>query len=366
MKINLHSAADASVDGIIHDLYAGTLDEAAWNRALIALADLVHASGALLLACNAQTGAVLRFENHRSRLSRTAGESAGDLPSAHWPTFRLHDSHDKVVTLSFRGARERGACAEHELENCRTLLPHLMLALEIRDRLERAEREVALARGLNRTLSIPIIVLDARGGVLEANAAAREKLRAGDGIRLRPRGLLWLREPAGAELARWIFTSGRPAKTADGLVRVPRALGPPISILVTPLPESVTSWMAGDPRWLLVVFDPDRRVRPSAELLARDLGISASEAQVAALLAAGHSLRAVASRLGKSPHTVRAQVKSIFRRTGIGGQSELIRRVLLGPAIHGTSAPVIAGPEPGTRAQPPVRRRNTPRSPLSR
>lgn len=212
-----------------------------------------------------------------------------------------------------------------------------MRALEIRDRLEQAKTGAALASALNKTLSLPIIVLDVGGKILEANPAARERLRVGDGVRWRPNGFLWVREPAGAQLDRWISAESHPAKRGDGLLRVSRSVGPPISILVTPLPESVTSGIAGEPRWLLVVFDPDRRVRPSAELLARDLGISASEARVAALLAAGHSLRAVASRLGKSHHTVRAQVKSIFRRTGIGGQSELIRRVLLGPAIYGTS-----------------------------
>ena len=54
-----HSAADASVDGIIHDLYAGTLDEGAWNRALLALAKMFHASGPMLLAFNPVTGKFL-------------------------------------------------------------------------------------------------------------------------------------------------------------------------------------------------------------------------------------------------------------------------------------------------------------------
>src|SRR5450631_3901844 len=54
-----------SVDQIIDDLYAGTLDASAWDRALIGLADLVGSSGARLFADNPTTAVILRDEIHR-------------------------------------------------------------------------------------------------------------------------------------------------------------------------------------------------------------------------------------------------------------------------------------------------------------
>jgi DNA-binding CsgD family transcriptional regulator len=87
---------------------------------------------------------------------------------------------------------------------------------------------------------------------------------------------------------------------------------------------------------LLLIFDPERRALASVELIERDLAISPREAQVAALLAAGYSLREAAERLGVSGHTARAQLKSIFRKSGIHSQSELVRRVALGPASRVT------------------------------
>jgi hypothetical protein len=53
------------VDQIIDDLYAGTLDASAWDRALIGLADLVGSSGALLFAVNPTTAVISRDEIHR-------------------------------------------------------------------------------------------------------------------------------------------------------------------------------------------------------------------------------------------------------------------------------------------------------------
>ena len=54
--------------------------------------------------------------------------------------------------------------------------------------------------------------------------------------------------------------------------------------------------------------------------------------EIAAMLVAGYTLRGAAERFGVNEHTVRAQLKSIFRKTGTHSQSDLIRRVMMGPA----------------------------------
>jgi hypothetical protein len=50
---------------IIEDLYEGTLDPVAWDRAILGVADTVRASGAMLFAFNPSNLAILRDENHR-------------------------------------------------------------------------------------------------------------------------------------------------------------------------------------------------------------------------------------------------------------------------------------------------------------
>jgi DNA-binding CsgD family transcriptional regulator len=57
------------------------------------------------------------------------------------------------------------------------------------------------------------------------------------------------------------------------------------------------------------------------------------EAEVAALLAVGHEIRDVATRLRISVNTARTHLKTIFSKTGIRSQAELIRRVSGGPAV---------------------------------
>jgi len=83
---------------------------------------------------------------------------------------------------------------------------------------------------------------------------------------------------------------------------------------------------------MLLLFDPERRLSISAELISRDLGISPREAQVAALLVAGYTTTKIAHRLGIRANTARTHVKAIFSKTGIHSQTELIRRIASGPA----------------------------------
>ncbi len=154
---------------IIEDLYEGTLDPVAWDRAILGVADAVRASGAMLFAFNPSNQSVLRDENHRvdpqtvrdyarhwtyedDRLKFFLDVPAGqpvtedslaipdlerspiynefllpvDLP--HFMPIWLHKSQEKAVALSLLGSSARGAFEPHDIETIRRLLPHLTRA----------------------------------------------------------------------------------------------------------------------------------------------------------------------------------------------------------------------------------------------
>ena len=364
---------DRAFTRVVEDLYAGTLDDEAWGRAIIGVADLVRASDVLLLAFNPSTGAVLRDEQHRfdpsvvdtyrrhwsyhdPRLTALlpVGHPATELTlaipqwsrqpilnefllpndSPHIMAVWLHRSSTKAVALSVQGTVKRGPFGDHDLETFGRVLPHVNRAFEIRARLEQAQvRSATLAKSLD-CAGPGVVVLDACGKLLEANKQAEVMLREEHGMRRNLDGTLWLREPAGGVLTRWV-RSGQPPpiSSADGLLHVPRDQRLPVSVLVTPLPRQTYSWLGADPSWLVLLMDPERRIEVSIELIERDLKITAREAEVSALLLAGLAVQRIAERLGVSAHTVRTQLKSIFGKTGVHTQSELIRRVAQGPAL---------------------------------
>ena len=362
------------ISEILDDLYAGALDEDAWGRAMVRVSDLAGASGVNLIAVNLETGRVLRDESHRldpsvatayreywsakdilvgPLLRVPVGEPTPDYKLASleaWegcelfnelalpmdlpyilPTL-LHKSDAKIVALSLKTSKRHGPFHEYEADLLRVVIPHIRRALEIRDRLAVAQmRSDTLVRSLD-CLSFGVLILDATGRIIECNAMAEELMRADSGVHRHSDGRLFLREPAGAVLHRWLLSGTPPSGNLDGLLKLPRKnVQQPLSILVTPLPHKTTCWIAGDPRWMLLLFDPERRLSISAELISRDLGISLREAQVAALLVAGYDPTRIAHRLGISANTARTHVKAIFSKTGIHSQTELIRRIASGP-----------------------------------
>jgi DNA-binding CsgD family transcriptional regulator/PAS domain-containing protein len=364
-------------EAIIEDLYAGTLDASAWNRAIGSLIDLIDSSGAMLFAVNPTTGKMLRDEIHRldpqtevsyretwvsqdpriiSGLQRPVGEPThthqvvsesdwnrsaifneflipADIPFV--LATLLHKSPQKMVALTFQASWRRGPFDDADAHTVRQLFPHIRRALEIRDRLEAHEiRASSLVSAMSRS-HFGVIVLDENGRILEATGLAHELLRAEPSIRRERDQTLSLREPAGSRLRQWVMTGTPPKNSPDGLLSIPRSNGlPDLSVVVTPMPVGAIAWTGGDPRWLLFVFDPARRVQPSNAMVSRDLGISMREAEVVVQLAMGHNLSVVSTRLGISMNTARAHLKHVFAKTNLRSQSELVRRVLTGPAIH--------------------------------
>lgn len=70
------------------------------------------------------------------------------------------------------------------------------------------------------------------------------------------------------------------------------------------------------------------RPRPSLEeILAGRFGLTAAEVRVVSRMAQGASIGEIAERNGVRPATVRSQLKSIFLKTGIRRQSQLVALV---------------------------------------
>jgi len=357
---------------IIEDLYEGTLDPGAWDRAILGVADAVRASGAMLFAFNPSKQSVLRDENHRVDpqtvrdyarhwtyeddrlkffLDVPAGEPVTEVSLAipdlkrspiynefllpvdlpHFMPTWLHKSQEKAVAISLLGSSARGAFEPHDIETIRSLLPHLTRALEIRDRLEAAEVRAANFANLLDTTTFGVIVLNAEMKILETNAVASAILREDPVLQRGKDGVLITGSPGGGRLSKWRLPSSVAQGSADGLMHLPRRDKLPLSVLVLPVPMLRTSWMAGAPAWVLLLFDPERRLAVDQSLIMRDLGLSEREALVATLLAAGLQIDDIAKRLHVTVHTVRSQLKTAFHKTECHTQAQLVKRVLLGP-----------------------------------
>ena len=76
------------------------------------------------------------------------------------------------------------------------------------------------------------------------------------------------------------------------------------------------------------ISDPDLEGSASQQILGELFGLTPAESNLAILLARGLSLAEASDTQHISQHTARAQLKSIFAKTGASRQAELVRLVL--------------------------------------
>jgi DNA-binding CsgD family transcriptional regulator len=175
-----------------------------------------------------------------------------------------------------------------------------------------------------------IILLGRTGQVVLMNRAASALVLERDGL-LATRTGLRAEQPAESSLLektirQAALTSNGHGISAGGTVIISRRARPPLQIRVSPIRNSPI----GSEAVAAIVFvtDPLQRLRPTNDVLRGRFGLTPAEGRVALLLSDGHAPRKIANMIGITDNTVRSQIKSIFSKTGVKRQGELIRLLL--------------------------------------
>ncbi|MFL3655116.1 MAG: helix-turn-helix transcriptional regulator [Halioglobus sp.] len=213
------------------------------------------------------------------------------------------------------------------------LTPHLSRAIEIYAKLNRMTSERDLYAGAVNQLSVASIILDEQGRMLTTNAVGRALLDQGEGLSLRDGHLHIEGRDINKELQEALTNIIRAQLHGETSVvralRVPRPGGrSDLGLVVRPVPASQWSEGQVSPSAAVFISDPDLQESTSRPILGALFELTPAEANLATLLARGLSLAQVSVAQNISQHTARAQLKSIFAKTGVSRQAELVRLVL--------------------------------------
>lgn len=138
-----------------------------------------------------------------------------------------------------------------------------------------------------------------------------------------------------------------PDKTAARLLAEAGAPAPGIRPgTLASLPGGMSAYGVADGCTLLRAT----RALPAPEQIAPALGLTLSEARLARALALGHGLPKASAELGLSRETGRSYAKQIYAKTGVTGQSRLVRLIwcsalAFGAGGDGGSTPRPRGPD---------------------
>lgn len=195
--------------------------------------------------------------------------------------------------------------------------------ITLSDKLE-IEKGRAAMTGLG-ALNAPAALIDWRGCVHSLNLAAEALL--GPDLKL-VRGVLAATHVASHQaLQAMIRNALREDRTAVERMRpsslILRQRGRPILAEVLPL-SGIFLDMFDRAHVLLLLTDLDRFPVPREERMRLSFGLTASEARLAARIAAGTELREAAAGLGITYDTARVQLRAVFQKTGTHRQGELV------------------------------------------
>lgn len=211
--------------------------------------------------------------------------------------------------------------APHEIDMLTALSPRIESAAALVRALDFARADTA-AQAFELS-GHAVIMLDRSGTVVRVNAVAEGLIS--DGFEVRAGQIV-----AHSPLAQAAFDSAlsdllaRPLSTPlTAPVAFPRAGRHPLLAYAIRLSNSARDIIGGF-QVAVVILDPLRRPMTSRVALEIAFGLSRSEARLAARLAEGASLKQIANDLGIAYETARAQLKSIFIKTRVNRQAELV------------------------------------------
>ncbi len=258
--------------------------------------------------------------------------------------FTWREAGELFVVNVCRDAERRATFSDPEVALLENTLPHLRNAMRIRDQLARSVQMRLEAHDALEAINAGVLVLDAMGRIRFANRAVRTIIADGDTLRVEDSRLqavdrtsdvhlqTMLRAAATIPLGGWRHPRRRSCTSpGPGPSRmVIERMSPRRPLCLTALPA--TRMLSGDDvsegSVVLLVDDPDREVAARTRSLAAAHGLTSRESDVVCGLVRGLSLDAVAATLGITLGTARQYLKSVFAKTGVHRQAELVERVL--------------------------------------
>lgn len=225
---------------------------------------------------------------------------------------------------------------------CEILAPQLRRGLELSQRMGANEVERSLYSSALDRLSVGVVIIDTSGKIVTCSVKAEEALASRDGLQMQA-GKLRATE---AKDDRALQSAIRSAmlKAANGESEDMRGLALTkssghrnLGIIIQPVPGRRAGGVMTAATVAIYIRDPDENADVANDLVRQLFDLTPAEAGVARRLASGLSLEDAASSLEISRNTARAHLRSIFSKSGITRQTELVRLMLNSVAILGSA-----------------------------
>lgn len=263
--------------------------------------------------------------------------------------------------LRFRISRPQSSSrfSVDERALCELFLPHIRRAVQMYSLLDRSDSLGSLFSQAIGRLSIATMILDKNSMVLELNPVAQEILSSNDGLKLVGGHLEATYPSDNRELQRVLRSlasrqGGEGAGAAEA-ISISRPSGQvSFGLVVEPIPSKELVEGKGRPTAVLYIRDAVGKSQASNLVTKQLFNLTPAEAALTLELVNGLSLEEAAEALNIRRNTARAHLRSIFSKTGVRRQTELVR-IMLNSVAALTQPQMVVRPG-AAEAREPVRR----------
>jgi DNA-binding CsgD family transcriptional regulator len=259
----------------------------------------------------------------------------------HLGRIQFLNNNEQKAAIALLRDEDAGAWKKGDVRVIDEIIPHLKRALDIHAEFTRLRmQQDAMMKGLDR-LVIGLILYDRNAHAVYMNPTAKSIIKSHPALALNDDGLLLNDTSDNKNLHQTILHTASidpedswKQSVAIGITH-PDVVAP-LPLLVTPMhAHLLTSDLDFEgAKVAMFLSDPNLQQPISVNNLVSVYSLTPSEAQVAISIANGHSIDDIARTSNHSAHTIRSQLKSTFKKTGVSRQSELIKLLLTGPFAH--------------------------------
>jgi DNA-binding CsgD family transcriptional regulator len=240
-------------------------------------------------------------------------------------------SPTRLAMLAIGRHERQGEYLDRDIDLIRLLIPHVRRAVTISNVLDMQTIEKTRVTEALDALNLGVILADEDGHVLHANASARGMAEPNGPLKVTPAGDLRIDSKANAEIRSALKQS---ARNEAGLgkaglsVRLSGGEQMPVIAHVLPLSGSdMRSRLKNSATAAIFIGSAVDEVQ-CANTVRTTFDLTAAESKVLGHILAGRTLTETASELGVAPTTARTHLNSIFGKTGVSRQSDLIRMAM--------------------------------------
>lgn len=255
----------------------------------------------------------------------------------------VEKSMTNMTTLSNIRSDEQGLFDDESVARVRLLYPHLRRAVLIGRALDDQRRRLADDAGVLDSLAAGMFLLNARGELVQANAAGDAMLKARSPLRL-GNGRLAAAVPAANRALHAALAAGRDGDLGLGgrSVSIPvhggDGAGDDVVLHLLPLNAMRQHAIHAGEGAAFVLFARrvDHADSAAVAVFAERFGLTPKEAAVLQTVVEVGGVPQAADVLGLSPATVRTHVTGIFDKSGVRRQADVIRLLM------GMKSPFVA------------------------